>query len=107
MITLAALTWDKCSTIYHHSLCQASKDGKYLLLSGVFLTLDSPTSAKYFDHWDNNYKSATSFSIGVNSGISGLISAKFSAGYTSTKLHMYNQDSKMTHSHIRYKAIHC
>ena len=81
---------------YNYSLCQTSKDGKYLLPDGVFLIpvqqSSIETSAKYFDHWDNG-------------GINGLISAKFSAGYTSTKSHMYNQDSMMTRSQIQ--AIHC
>lgn len=91
---------------YNYSLCQISKDGKFLLPDGVFLipvqqsSID--TSAEYFDHWDK-YTSAISFSVGVHGGINGLLSAKFSTGYTHTKSHMYNQHSKMTRSQIRYR----
>ena len=78
---------------YNYSQCQVSKDGRYLLPDGVFLIpiqqSSVDTSAEYFDHWDN-YSSAISFSIGVHEGINGLLSAKFSTGYTHTKSHMYN-----------------
>ena len=91
---------------YNYSQCQISKDGKYLLPDGVFLIpiqqSSVETSAEYFDHWDN-YTSTISFSFSVSGGIIGLLSAKFSAGYTHTKSHMYNQDSKMTRAQIRYK----
>ena len=91
---------------YNYSQCQVSKDGKYLLPDGIFLIpvqqSSVDTSAEYFDHWDN-YTSAISFSLTVHGGINGLLSAKFSTGYTHTKSHMYNQHSKMTRAQIRYR----
>ena len=91
---------------YNYSQCQISKDGKYLLPDGVFLIpvqqSSVDTSAEYFNHWDN-YSSAISFSIGIQGGVHGILNAKFSTGYTHTKLHMYNQDSKMTRAQIRYR----
>ena len=91
---------------HNYSQCQTSKDGKYLLPDGIFLIpvqqSSVDTSAEYFDHWDN-YTSAISFSLGIHGGINGLLSDKFSAGYTHTKSHMYNQNSKMTRAQIRYR----
>ena len=91
---------------YNHSQCQISKDGKYLLPDGVFLIpiqqSSVDTSAEYFDHWDN-YTSTTSFSLSASVGIPGLLSEKFSTGYSHTKSHMYNQNTKMVRAQIRYR----
>ena len=91
---------------YNYSRCQISKDGKYLLPDEIFLIpiqqSSVETSAEYFDHWDN-YTSTISYSLSVHGGIQGLLDIKFSTGYTHTKSHMYNQNSKMTRAQIRYR----
>ena len=53
----------------------------------------------YFDSWDD-YTDATSASINVDTD---FLSGKFSAGYTSTKTHMYNRQSRATRAQMRYK----
>ena len=91
---------------YNYSQCQISSDGKYLLPDDVVLTAVKEshleTSAEYFDHWDE-YKVTTATSISVHAGISGLVSSKLSTEYQTAKSHMFNEDSKMTRSQIRYK----
>ena len=91
---------------YNFSSCQVSKDGKYLLPDNVFLIpvqeSKVETYAEYFDHWDN-YTSMTSGSINAQLSFFSHLSAKFSAEYSSTKSHMYNDNAKSTRVQIRHK----
>ena len=91
---------------YNFSNCQISKDGKYLLPDSIFLLPVQESKvevfAEYFDHWDN-YTSMTSTSINVDASFFSLVNAKFSAGYSTTKTHMYNDQSKSTRVQIRNK----
>ena len=92
-----------------YSTCQVSKDGKYLLPDNFYLipVQESKVNvfAEYIDHWDQ-YTSMTSMSI--NYQVGGMfedIGGKFSAGYTTTKTHMYNSNSlaKNTRTQVRIK----
>ena len=91
---------------YNFSSCQISKDGKYLLPDNVFVIPVQESKvdsyAEYFDHWDN-YTSMTSNSINTDASFFSHVSAKFSAEYTSTKSHMYNDQAKSTRVQIRHK----
>ena len=92
-----------------YSNCQVSKDGKYLLPDNFYLipVQESKVNvfAEYIDHWDQ-YTSMTSISINVGVGGSyEKISGKFSAGYTTTKTHMYNSNNlaRNTRTQVRVK----
>lgn len=91
---------------YNFSTCQISKDGKYLIPDSVFLIpvqeSKIETYAEYFDHWDN-YTSMTSTSINLDATFYSVVSGKFSTGYSTTKLHMYNDNAKSTRIQIRNK----
>ena len=91
---------------FNYSLCQVSRDGKYLLPDSVFLNpiqeSKIETYADYFDHWDN-YTSMTSSSINFHAGFFSVISGKFSDEYKSVKSHQVNDQSKTTRVQIRHR----
>ena len=91
---------------FNYSLCQTSKDGKYLLPDGIFLIpvqeSKVETYADYFDHWDN-YTSMTSSSVNFHAGFFSVVSGKFSDDYKSVKSHQVNDKSKTTRVQIRHK----
>ncbi|XP_064396717.1 macrophage-expressed gene 1 protein-like [Halichondria panicea] len=90
---------------YNYSQCQMSPDGKYLLPDNVFLIPLQQSKldlfSELFDHWDN-YTDVTSGSINAG-GSYGPIGGKFSAGYSSTKTHQFNDRSVSTRTQIRHK----
>ena len=91
---------------FNYSLCQTSKDGKYLLPDGIFVIPIQESKveayAEYFDHWDN-YTSMTSSSINFHAGFFSVVSGKFSDEYKSVKSHQVNYQTKTTRVQIRHK----
>ena len=91
---------------FNYSLCQISKDGKYLLPDGIFLIPIQESKieayADYFDHWDN-YTSMTSSSIDFHAGFFSIVSGKFSDEYKSVKSHQVNYQTKTTRVQIRHR----
>ena len=94
---------------HNFSTCSISRDGKYLLPDNIFMIPVQKSKvdmfAEYFDHWDD-YTSMTSNSINAHVGFTySAIAAKFSAGYSSMKSHMYSShsQSKSTRVQIRHK----
>ena len=91
---------------FNYSLCQTSKDGKYLLPDGIFVIPIQESKveayAEYFDHWDN-YTSMTSSSINFHAGFFSVVSGKFSDEYKSVKSHQINDQTKTTRVQIRHK----
>lgn len=91
---------------FNYSLCQISKDGKYLLPDGIFLIPVQESKieayADYFDHWDN-YTSMTSSSIDFHAGFFSIVSGKFSDEYKSVKSRQVNYQTKTTRVQIRHK----
>ena len=87
--------------------CQISKDGKYLLPDSIFLIPLQESKvevyAEYLDHWDN-YTSMTSNSMNLDASFFSVVSGKFSAGYSMTKSHMFNDKAKSTRVQIRNKV---
>ena len=84
--------------VRNFSTCSTSRDGKYLLPDNIFMIPVQQSKvdmfAEYFDHWDN-YTTMTSNSMNVHAGFSfANIGAKFSAGYSSIKSHMYSSRSQ-------------
>ena len=91
---------------FNYSLCQISKDGKYLLPDGIFLIPVQETKieayADYFDHWDN-YTSMTSSSVDFHAGFFSIVSGKFSDEYKSVKSRQVNYQTKTTRVQIRHR----
>ena len=93
---------------YNFSECQVSNDGRYLLPDSVFLIPVQESRvevyAEYFDHWDN-FTSMTSTSINLDASFFSVVSGKFSKDYSTTKMHMYNDEAKSTRVQIRNKLF--
>lgn len=91
---------------FNYSLCQISRDGKYLLPDGIFLVPVQESKvevyADYYDHWDN-YTSMTSSSINFHAGFFSVVSGKFSSEYKSVKSRQVNDQSKTTRVQIRHR----
>ena len=91
---------------FNYSLCQTSKDGKYLLPDGIFVIPAQEskieTYAEFFDHWDN-YTSMTSSSINFHAGFFSVVSGKFSDEFKSVKSRQVNYETQTTRVQIRHK----
>ena len=92
---------------YNYSLCQVSKDGKYLLPDNIYLTPIRRSSieqfAEFYDHW-SKVTSLTSSTISAHASASwsfATVSTSFSLEHSTTKSHMVNDDSSVVRIHLR------